>query len=147
MRTLIRTLVVDDYAPWRQFLRCKLRMHDEFEVVAECGDGPEAIQKAKEFQPELILLDIGLPTLNGIEAVRHIREVSPESTILFVSQNRYPEIVEEALTMGADGYVLKSDAATDLLPAIKAALEGKRFISVSLASHFGVAPQFLQKRA
>jgi len=122
-------------------------MHDEFEVVAECGDGPEAIQKAKEFQPDLILLDIGLPTLNGIEAVRHIREVSPESTILFVSQNRYPEIVEEALTMGADGYVLKSDAATDLLPAIKAALEGKRFISVSLASHFGVAPQFLQKRA
>ena len=139
MRTPIRTLVVDDYAPWRQFLRCTLRMHDEFEAVTECGDGPEAIQKAKELQPDLILLDIGLPTLNGIEAARHIREVSPGSKILFVSQNRSPEIVEEGLKTGADGYVVKSDAARDLLPAIKAALEGKRFISASLAGHFLVA--------
>ena len=131
--------MVDDYAAWRQFLLCKLRVHDVFESVAECGDGPEAIQKAKELQPDLILLDLGLPTLNGIEAVRYIREVSPESKILFVSQNRCPEIAEEALRMGADGYVVKLDAARDLLPAIKAVLEGKRFISASLAGHFLMA--------
>ena len=139
MRTPIRTLVVDDYAPWRGFLRCTLRTHDEFEAVAECCDGPEAIQKAKELRPDLVLLDIGLPTLNGIEAARQIREVSPESKILFVSQNRSPEIVEEGLSTGADGYVVKSDAARDLLPAIKAIFEGKRFISASLAGHFLVA--------
>ena len=139
MRTPIRILVVDDYAPWRRFLRCTLGMHDEFEAVAECSDGHEAIQKAKELQPDLILLDIGLPTLNGIEAARHIREVSPESKILFVSQNRSPEIVEEGLSTGAEGYVVKSDAARELLPAIKAAFEGKRFISASLAGHFLMA--------
>lgn len=139
MRTPIRILVVDDYAPWRRFLRCTLEIHDEFEAVAECGDGHEAIQMAKELQPDLILLDIGLPTLNGIEAARQIRQVSPESKILFVSQNRSPEIVEEGLSTGAEGYIVKSDAARELLPAIKAACEGKRFISASLAGHFLMA--------
>lgn len=139
LRTPIRTILVDDYAPWRGFLRCTLRAHEEFEAIAECSDGPEAIQKAQELQPDLILLDIGLPTLNGIEAARHIREVSPGSKILFVSQNRSPEIVEEGLSTGAEGYVVKSDAARDLFPAIKAIFEGKRFISASLAGHFLVA--------
>jgi DNA-binding NarL/FixJ family response regulator len=84
-------------------------------------------------------MDIGLPTLNGIETARRIREVSPASKILFVSENRSPDIVQEVLTNGAAGYVVKSDAASELLPAIKAVLEGKRFISASLASHFLVA--------
>lgn len=139
MRIPIRTLVVDDYAPWRGFLRCTLGKHNGFEAVAECSDGPDAVQKAKELQPDLILLDIGLPTLNGIDAARRMREVSPESKILFVSQNRSPEIVEEGLSTGADGYVVKSDAARDLLPAIKAIFEGKRFISASVAGHFLMA--------
>jgi len=85
------------------------------------------------------LLDIGLPTINGIEAARRIREVSPVSKILFVSEIRSPEIAEQALNTGAGGYVLKSNAAIELLPAIKAVLEGKRFISASLAGHFLVA--------
>jgi DNA-binding NarL/FixJ family response regulator len=97
------------------------------------------VEQAKALQPDLILLDIGLPIINGIEAARRIREVSPLSKILFVSESRSPEIAEEALKTGANGYVVKSDAATELLPAIKAVLEGKRFISASLAGHFLVA--------
>jgi DNA-binding NarL/FixJ family response regulator len=103
---------------------------------AMLSDGLEAVQQAQQLQPDLILLDIGLPTLNGIEAARRIREVSPASKILFVSENRSVDIAEEALNIGAGGYVVKSDATSDLLPAVKAVLEGKRFISASLAGHF-----------
>ena len=135
----IRVLVVDDYPPWCRFLRLTLLAHQELQIIGEFTDGPEAIQNAKELQPDLILLDIGLPTLNGIEAARRIRKVSPKSKILFVSENRSAEVAEEALNTGAEGYVVKSDAARELLPAIKAVLEGKRFISASLASHVLVA--------
>jgi CheY-like chemotaxis protein len=99
------------------------------------SDGLDAVQKADELQPDLILLDIGLPTLNGIEVARRIREVSPASKILFVSEDRSADIVEEALSTGAGGYVVKSDAARELLPAVNAVLEGERFVSASLAGH------------
>lgn len=132
-------LIVDDYEPWRRFLRVTLAVRDHLQIIAEVADGPEAIQKAEELQPDLILLDIGLPTLNGIEAARRIREVSPNSKILFVSENRSQDVAREALSTGARGYVGKSDAAGELLQAIKTVLEGKRFISATLASHFLVA--------
>lgn len=104
-------------------------------MIGEVSDGLEAVQKVQELQPDLILLDIGLPTLNGIEAAKRIRHVSPSSKILFVSEHRSPDIAEEALSTGAVGYVVKSDAARELLPAVKAVLEGKRFVSASLAGH------------
>src|SRR5215469_3795215 len=100
--------------------------------MGEVSDGLEAVQQAGQLQPDLILLDIGLPTLNGIDAARQIREISPASRILFVSENRSADIVEAALSTGASGYVVKSDAAGELLPAIGAVLEGTRFLSVSL---------------
>jgi DNA-binding NarL/FixJ family response regulator len=136
---LIRILVVDDYEPWRRFERLTLLMHQELQIIGECSDGDEAIQKADELKPDLILLDISLPTLNGIEAARRIRQVSPNSRIVFVTENRSPDIAEAALGTGAGGYVVKSNGATELLPAIKAVLEGKRFISANLASHLLVA--------
>ena len=95
--------------------------------------------QAEQLQPDLILLDISLPTPNGIEAARRISEVSPASKILFVSENRSVEVAEEALSNGAVGYIVKSDAGSELLPAVKAVLEGKRFISTSMAGHFLVA--------
>jgi DNA-binding NarL/FixJ family response regulator len=130
----IRVLVVDDYEPWRRYFSSTLRKQQGIEVIGEASDGLEALQRAQELQPNLILLDIGLPTLNGIEAARRIREVSPASNIIFVSENRSPNIAEEALSTGAGGYVVKSDAG-ELLAAMKAVLEGKRFVSVSLAGH------------
>jgi CheY-like chemotaxis protein len=106
--------------------------------VGEASDGLEAIQKAQELRPDLILLDIGLPTVNGIEAARRILQYAPNAKILFVSQERSSDIVQEALRTGACGYVLKSSAATELLPAVEAVLHGKQFASASLtASAFG----------
>lgn len=129
----IRVLVVDDYEPWRRFACTMLLKQPELRVIGEVSDGLDAVQQAERLQPDLILLDVGLPTLNGIEAARRIREVSPTSKILFVSENRSADVAEEALSTGAGGYVVKSDAESELLPAIKAILEGKRFVSASLA--------------
>ena len=136
---LIRILVVDDYEPWWRFILRTLQQQPELAIIGQVSDGLEAVQQAQELQPALVLLDIGLPTLNGIEVARRIRAVAPTSRILFVTENRSPDIAEKALSTGAGGYMVKSDAASELLPALKAVLEGKRFISASLAGHFLVA--------
>src|ERR1700751_4227332 len=115
--------MVDDYEPWRRFEREMFLAHEELEIVGECSDGIQSVQQAEELQPDLILLDISLPTLNGIEAARRIRLVSPSSKVLFVTEDRSSEIAEEALSTGAGGYVVKSDGASELLRAIKAVLE------------------------
>jgi len=83
----IRVLVVDDYSPWRNFASGTLQKQSDFKIVDEAADGLEAVKKAQELQPDLILLDIGLPTLNGIEAAIEIREVCPMSKIVFLSEN------------------------------------------------------------
>jgi DNA-binding response OmpR family regulator len=132
----MRVLIVDDHDPWRRYASTTLQeQHDGLHVIGEVSDGLEAVQKAQELQPDLILLDIGLPTLNGIEAARRIQKVSPGSKILFVSENRSVDIAGKALSTGAGGYVVKSDATGELLPAVKAVLEGKRFVSASLVGH------------
>jgi CheY-like chemotaxis protein len=112
-----------------------LRARPELQVSGEASDGLEAIQKAQELQPDLILLDLGLPKLNGIEVARQIRGCSPKSKVLFLSENRSWNVAEEAFRTGAGGYVVKSSAATELLPAVKAVLHGKRFVSASLMGH------------
>jgi len=135
----VRILVVDDYAPWNRFVSTTLQTEPDLQIIGVAFDGLDAVQQARELQPDLILLDIGLPKLNGIEAARRIREASPTAKILFVSENRLPDVAEAALNTGAGGYVVKSDAGNELLPAVKAVLAGKRFISASLAGHFLVA--------
>jgi len=137
----VRVLVVDDHEPFRRFICSTLGKSAELQIVSEVSDGLEAVHKAGELQPDLILLDIGLPNLNGIEAARRIREVSPTSKILFVSENRSRDIAEEALRTGASGYVVKSDAGSELLPAVKAVLQGKQFVSASLTGHDSNAPK------
>jgi len=109
----IRVLVVDDYEPWHDFISTMLHNQPELEIIGHVSDGLEAVQHAERLQPDLILMDIGLPALNEIEAASRIREVSPTSKVLFVSQNRSPEIVQEALSKGACGYVVKSHAGRE----------------------------------
>jgi len=99
------------------------------QVICQVSDGLEAVQKADELKPDLIFLDLALPTLNGIEAARRIANLSPESKIIFVSQESSAEVIEEALRTGARGYLLKTRASIDLLPAVEAVLEGRQFVS------------------
>ena len=131
--SLVRILVVDDFGPWRQQVYSMLQTGLELRIIAEAADGLGAVQKAAEFKPDLILLDIGLPTLNGIEAARQIRKFAPESKIIFVSQESSADVVQEALSLGACGYVVKSQAQSDLLAAVDAVLEGRQFLSNGLS--------------
>jgi DNA-binding NarL/FixJ family response regulator len=125
----MRILLADDFEPWRSFVASLPQKNLEWQIICEASDGLEAVQKAKEFQPDLIVLDIGLPKLNGIEAAPSIRKVAPESKILFLSSNRSSDTAAEALNAGGHGYVVKSDGANELLVAVEAVLQGKRFVS------------------
>jgi DNA-binding NarL/FixJ family response regulator len=130
----VRILIVDDYEPWRRMVFTLLQEHSNWLVIGEASDGFEAIQKSKELQPDLILLDIGLPGLNGIEAARQICQIVPRSKILFLSENLCPEVVREAFCIGAWGYVVKSDAAHDLLAAMEAVIGDRQFVNNRFAS-------------
>jgi DNA-binding NarL/FixJ family response regulator len=129
---LSRLVIVDDHDRWRRHIRLLFSLRPEFQVVCEASDGLEAVQKAEELKPELILLDIGLPKISGIEAARHIRRVSPTSRIIFLTQNNDLDVLRAALGAGARGYVWKTDAQRDLLAAAEAVLRGKRFVSSSV---------------
>jgi DNA-binding NarL/FixJ family response regulator len=136
----IRILVADDFPIWRRFVSSLvLPKMPEWHIVCEVSDGVEAVTKAKEHKPDIILLDIGLPGLNGIEAARQISRVAPNSKILFLSAFDSPEVVEEALKTGASGYVAKLDAANELIGAVEAIFQGKRFVSSRLKG--GIATQ------
>jgi DNA-binding NarL/FixJ family response regulator len=136
-RTLssIRILIADDYPDWRRQVRLLLQARPEWQVIAEASDGSETIQKAEELKPDLILLDIGLPKLNGIEAAWRIRQLSPSSKIVFLSHNNDRDFVRAALSTGALGYIHKADAAGELLLAVDAVLRGKQFVSSILKGH------------
>jgi DNA-binding NarL/FixJ family response regulator len=131
----VRVHVIEDYEPFRRFICSTLRKRSGLQIVGETADGLEAVQKAEELQPDLIVLDIGLPSLNGIEAARRIREFSPESKILFVSQESSGDVVQEALALGALGYVVKTHAGSELLAAVGAVLGGTQYISSGLSGH------------
>jgi DNA-binding NarL/FixJ family response regulator len=129
----VRVLTVDDFEPWRRFVSSALKNKPKFEIIGELSDGLEAVHKAQELQPDLIVLDIGLPKLNGIEAARQIRKVAPESKIIFLTENNSPDIAAEALGTGPSGYVVKSNAGSELLAAVEAVLRGEQFTSARLA--------------
>jgi DNA-binding NarL/FixJ family response regulator len=125
----VRVLVVEDFEPFRRLVCSMVGTNPELRIVGEASDGMEAVLKAGELKPDLILLDIGLPALHGIQAARHIRTLSPESKIIFVSQESSSDVVREAIGLGARGYVVKTRAASDLLAAVQAVYEGKLFVS------------------
>jgi DNA-binding NarL/FixJ family response regulator len=131
----IRILVVEDYEQFRRFVCSTLGKKPELQIIGEASDGLEAVQKAEELQPDLIVLDIGLPSLNGIEAAQRIRKLSPESKILFVSQEHSMDVVQGAFAAGAGGYIVKTDAGSELLEAVSAVLRGEQFVGRRFSAH------------
>jgi len=121
-------LIAEDHAEFRRQLLRTLSEYPQYAVVAEVSDGLQAVRNAEELQPDLVLLDLSLPALNGMEAARRIRSVSPNSRIVILSQESSPDIMRGALRMGALGYVLKSEA--DELPlALETVMKGAQFVS------------------
>jgi len=125
----VRVLLVEDFEPFRRFVCSTLAQTPDLRVIAEVSDGVEAVQKAAELKPDLILLDIGLPSMNGIEVSRQMSKLAPESKIIFLTQENDSDVVQAALSNGANGYVLKSDAESELVQAIEAVLRGGYFLS------------------
>jgi DNA-binding response OmpR family regulator len=128
-----RVLVVDDYQPWRRYVCSALGEDPRWAVVGEASDGLDAVDKAGTLRPDVILLDINLPSLNGIKAARQIVAHDPSSIILFVSELRTYDIAKAALEAGGRGYVLKTDAPRELFAAMEAIVEGRRFIGRHVA--------------
>lgn len=126
----IRILVVDEFEPWRRFASLTLRKKPGLLIVGEASNGLEAFQKAVELEPDLILMGIGHPALDGIEAARRIREMVPEAKIIFLSEESCVDVVQEAMSFGAWGYVFKTMAAIELLTAVETVLSGLKFVSI-----------------
>lgn len=125
----LRVLLADDFEAFRRVAASILQKQPDLQIVCEVSDGLEAVQRAEQLQPDLILLDIGLPNLNGIEAASRIRQVAPGAKILFLTQHSDDEIVAAALSTGAQGYVLKKDAGRELLTGVAGILAGNDFVS------------------
>jgi DNA-binding NarL/FixJ family response regulator len=128
----VSILIVDDYPPFRQLVRMALQMRTDFRIVAEATDGMEAVQSALAYQPDLILLDINLPQLNGIEASRQIHSLAPHSKILLLTQESSPSFISQAFHFGVAGYVQKARAFDELIPAIDSVLRRIRFVGSGL---------------
>jgi CheY-like chemotaxis protein len=131
----VRVLIVEDFEPFRRAIRSILGKHRGLQIVGEASDGSEAVRKAEELQPDLILLDIGLPTLDGIEAARQIRTLCPASRMIFVTQEPGADFVREAFRIGAMAYVTKIRAGKELLAAVDAVLDDRQFVSPGLSCH------------
>jgi DNA-binding NarL/FixJ family response regulator len=124
---LVRILVVDDFEQWRRSIGSILAEDADLEVVGESADGLDAVQKSEKLQPDLVLLDINLPKMNGLDAARQIRRVSPRTKILFLSSYHSLEVMREALKIGA-AFVVKADAARDLLLIVRAVVRNEPLV-------------------
>ena len=118
----VHVLVADDVLDWRVRIRSIVQQRPEWQVICEVCDGLQAVEKTAELRPDIVLLDIGMPVLNGIEAGKRIREACPGSRIIFVTQDNDEDVRMLALSTGAEAHVLKVSAGSELLPAIDAAL-------------------------
>lgn len=123
----IRVLIGDDHALIRQGLRESLRA--QYDVVGEAGDGKALVEAAQKLKPEVVVLDISMPILNGFESARKIKELLPSAKLIFISQHLNPAYLRQALKLGASGYVLKQGSTEELHQAISTVLRGKTYIS------------------
>jgi len=130
----IKVLLVDDFQPLRRLVRSFLQSNN-FQVIGEASDGLEAVSKAEQLRPDLIILDIGIPKLNGFEVARRLQQHMTRAKIIFLSEESSSAVVREAFNLGA-GYIQKPQAYTELLPAINAVLGGKRFVGDAVKSVF-----------
>src|SRR5580700_5938382 len=128
-----RVLVVDDYEPFRRLACSMLGQRPDLQVIGEASDGLEAVHKAEELKPDLIVLDIGLPTLNGIEVARRIRKSCPECKILFMCQASSVDVAQAAFSLGSMGYVVKAYAGSELVAAVESVCQGRMFVSKGLS--------------
>ncbi len=129
----IRILLADDHTIVRKGLRMLLESHEGFHVVAEAADGREAIALAQEHQPDIVVMDLAMPVLNGIEAARQICGGDTASSIVFLSMHSDESYVLKALKSGAKGYLLKDSAEQDLINAVKTVSDGKAFFSPAIS--------------
>lgn len=129
----IRILLVDDFEAWRQFVRSIIQKDPELQIICEVADGLAAVQKANEMRPDLILMDIGLPKLDGMTAARRICRMAPKPRILFLTADSSGDVARDALRIGA-GILFKGDTPIDILGASKAVIRGERFVSSRFAS-------------
>ena len=125
----VRILVVDDHAIVRHGLRTLLGGRPEWEIIDEAEDGIEAVEKADRLKPDVVVLDVSMPRMDGLEACRRIRKSVPRSEVLIVTQHDSPQMMREALGAGARGYIVKCDAARDLLAALEAVSQHRPFIA------------------
>jgi DNA-binding NarL/FixJ family response regulator len=128
---LVRILLVDDHPVVRQGLKTLLEGRPEWEVVGEASDGVEAVEKVNALQPDVVVLDVTMPRMSGIEACRLIQQKGPPREILFVTQHDSPQMMREALAAGARGYVVKSNLARDLVEAVEAVSQHREFTALA----------------
>ena len=132
--SVTQILVADDFLAWQHFVSVMLQGESDLQIISSVTDGLEAVRKAKEIRPDLILMDLSLPVLNGIDATRQIRAHSPATKVLFLSEHRDSDLIQTAFDVGAFGYVLKSDSYSDLVAGIRSVLLGQAFVSRSLTN-------------
>ena len=132
-RMAISILIVDDLPDFRRVIKRICRDREELNIVGEAEDGLAAVDKAEQLQPDIILLDISMPRLSGLEAALHIQKVSAQSKIVFLSGHSHWSVVQEAMERGAIGYVIKSQAGVELLDAIDSVSRGHSYVSAHAA--------------
>jgi DNA-binding NarL/FixJ family response regulator len=126
---MIRILLADDHALMRRGIRDLLTTEPEFEIIGEAGDGREAVRLAEKFKPDVMIMDLAMPELNGLDAIRQIRKDAPEIELLVFSMHDSEELIREVFAAGARGYVLKSDVALYLIEAVRSLARHKPFFT------------------
>jgi DNA-binding NarL/FixJ family response regulator len=128
----VRVLLADDYEPFRRCVSSLFLRQPGWKIIGEVSDGLEAVKKTQELNPDVVLLDLSLPKIDGVEAANRIRRTAPATKIVFITAYQDSELMQTVLRNQAEGYVLKWEIMRDLVPAVEAALCGRKFVSTRL---------------